>query len=86
MLVLTTNAVQAAEPAGFYVEHAQVLGGLQRHVVVLNEELRTQLPYGSSVHDPYLTQQLAQNAVANTLSTVPGASMGQMMAAGAAGG
>lgn len=86
LLVLTTNAVQAAEPAGFYVEHAQVLGGLQRHVVVLNEELRTQLPYGSSVHDPYLTQQLAQNAVANTLSTVPAASMGQMMAAGAAGG
>lgn len=76
---------RAADAPGFYAQNADHLRDIPIHIVALNADLRTQLPYGTSNYDPYLSGVL-QNSINNALATVPGLSMGQAVAAGAAGG
>lgn len=86
-LCLASVAVHApaADAPDFYARNADHLRDIPVHVVVLNADLRTQLPYGTSGYDPYLSSFL-QSSINNTLATIPGLSMGQAVAAGAAGG
>ena len=86
LLSLAATNVQAAGEPGFYAEHADVLRNVPVHVVLLNEDLRTQLPFGTNTIDPQMTSMLLQNAINNSLATVPGLSMGEAIAAAGAGG
>lgn len=85
LIALAGAQAHANGTPGFYAENADHLRDVPVHVVVLNRELRTQLPYGSSTYDPYMSG-LLQNSINNSIASVPGLSMGQAMAAGAAGG
>jgi hypothetical protein len=76
---------QAADAPGFYAGNADQLHGVPIHVVVLNSELRTQLPYGASTYDPHLSSTLA-NSISSNLWGMPGMSFGEVVGVGVAGG